>query len=620
MMTLFFFVSRFLNLFPKALLVYLANVTGSVFCYAFPFRKDVILGNLRLAFGSSWTEELYQAAVRENYRHYARVLLEILLSLSWSKERCRSEMGFIGFENFEPYVKEGKGGIVLTGHMGNWEYSILGASATGLPLDVVVKEIRVSFLEKFVRFLRRKTGARLLLETGTAKDILRAVSDGRFVAFILDQYMGAPIGLPVKFFGHTAGTAAALALISELRDVPIFPANNYRDEKGKIIMEVHPPLKFSGLSENKNERLHQKTQVFNDTLEGFIRERPTQWLWIHRRWKEFRGETRWPVGSVSTAILTLVFLMSCSSAKVVSDSPTGIALPPDATIQVPVIAGPAPEVLDEVPKPSPKPEVVKKEKKKKSEKMIDSVSTNTTVKGMTTVPPDRVPFEIGERIEINLRWTALSAGRAVMEVREGPSFNGRPTYHLWGNVLSSKLVDAIYHVDNTAESFIDKAGFMPYKFLLHMVESKQLKETRVSFDHANGKAFYWAKRISERWGPQDIDRQDTLVPQARDMWSALYYARALSYQLHKTQTFVVYENGQNWTISLTPVAMELIQSPVGAFHCFKIQVKVTLNNVLTPMGDTFMWLSDDSKKYLVKFDTKIKIGSMNGIITSIKEH
>ena len=233
--------------------------------------------------------------------------------------------------------------------------------------------------------------------------------------------------------------------------------------------------------------------------------------------------------------------------------------------------------------------------------------------------PDRIPWEIGEKLEIDLTWTAIPAGRAVMEVNDGPAFNNRPTYQFTGNVLSSRLVDAFYHVDNSVESLIDKSGLVPYKFLVHMVESYQKKETRVAFDHAHHKAFYWAKRISQKWGNQDIDRSDDVSPEAKDMFSALYYVRVLNYSLGQKQTFPVYENGQNLDVELTPVANEVVTSRAGVFQCWKISVKVALNNVLKPMGDTFLWLSDDSKKYLVKFEAKLKYGALLGTLSSIQE-
>jgi hypothetical protein len=220
---------------------------------------------------------------------------------------------------------------------------------------------------------------------------------------------------------------------------------------------------------------------------------------------------------------------------------------------------------------------------------------------------------------IDLTWLALPAGKGVLEVREGPTFQGRPTYHLWGNVLSSKMVDTIYHVDNTIESFVDHQGFVPYKFLLSMLETAQKKETRVAFDHPQAKAHYWSKRISEKWGNQNLDRTDQIIPLTRDMFSGLYYARFLNYELNKKHNFWLYENGQNMSVEVTPIGKEIVNSGVGVFQCWKIKVDVRLDNVLRPTGDLFMWLSDDSKKYLVKFDAKVKIGSLLGRLVSIKE-
>jgi Kdo2-lipid IVA lauroyltransferase/acyltransferase len=633
MKNVLYILSILLNALPQRFLFACADGFGIFVFTVIRFRRQVILDNLKTAFGEEKSPAELLCIAKKNYQHYARVLVEIILSVTWTKEDYLKKTVPEGFENFEPYKNAKKGGFVLASHMGNWEFSIATAAALGLPCDIVVKESRTPIVENFLKWFRRKSGAGILLETGTAKEILRSLSQGRFVGFILDQYMGAPIGLPVKFFGKTAGTAAALALMTERKDTPVFVANNYRGSDGKIHIEVGPPISFGELSEDKNERLHQKTQIFNNVLESFVRQHPEQWLWLHRRWKPFIGETRWPITQKTMALTILALVLAACSSTPSATTPTGIALPADPNISTPALSNvPYDEpVPTPSPTPSPSPTPIPPVKKKKKGSVKEETKTQAPVtppaqvaspvanKVLTIVPADKIPFEVGERVEMELKWTALPAGRAVLEVREGPVFNGRPTFHLWGNLLSSKIVDAVYHIDNTAESFIDRAGIMPYKFLLHMVESKQLKETRVAFDHAQGKAHYWAKRISERWGPQDIDRVDNLTPQARDMFSALYYARALNYKIGQKQTFIVYENSQNWEIGLLPIATELIHTPVGAFQCHKIKVTATLNNVLTPMGDTHMWLSDDSKKYLVKFDAKIKIGSLYGVLSSVKE-
>ncbi len=628
-----------INLIPKKLRYYLGKILGYAFYRLVGFRKNVISSNLKTAFGPSLSEVEVETLMRKNYEHYGVLFFEFLASVIWKKKDYLQNIHRVGWETLEELAEKKEPCILLTSHLGNWEYSIAVAAAVGLPIDVVVKEAKSAFADKYLQWYRRRTGAGIFLESGTAKDILKSLNQGRHVAFILDQFMGPPIGLPVKFFGKTAGTAAALALMTDKRDIPVIPAYNYRDENGVVHIVIEKPIEFKNLPEDRNERLYYKTQMYNDILESQVRKHPSQWLWLHRRWKDFRGESRWQIKSETVlATFSILFLLSCSSQQ--TTSPTGITLPSDPTISAPAISGKEKNLDDynvtEEIKPvepitaAPLPnevadKKVKKGKKKMEQKIITPTPTPVMipegkVKAVDVVPSDKIPFEIGERLEINLGWLALPAGKAAIEVKEGPVMAGRPTFHFWGNVLSSKVVDAVYHVDNTIEAFVDKQALIPYKYLLHMLESVQKKETRVSFDHTNKKAYFWAKRISERYGPEDVDRQDAFVPESRDIFSALYFARTLNYQLNRKQKFMVYENANNWEVELLPVANELVTTSVGAFQCWKILVKVALNNVLKPTGDIYMWLSDDSKKYLVKFDAKIKIGSLYGNLTSVREH
>ncbi len=626
-------VSLFLNRIPIAPTNLISDLLGWFFYAVIRFRRTIVESNLQLAFNSEKTEDEIQALALLNYQHYGRTLFEILRSITWSRAQYLKKTFLKGEEHLKLLALENRGGVILATHLGSWELAASTVAVHGLALDIVVKQSKSAMGQKFLDWYRNRFGVGVFFETQTVKEIFRSINSGRFTVFILDQFMGPPIGVPVSFFGREAGTAAGLALFCEKRDIPVFPAYNYRDLQGRICTVIEPQVEYGNLSEDRDTRIYQRTQIYNDVMEKMIRQHPEQWLWLHRRWKEFTGTSRWVPKTNSLKLVfipMLFFLAACSSQP---SSPTGIVLPPDPQISAPIFQSALPsdiedEMLNQSPVIVPKAKTpIKKQKAQVTERSLPKRKEppETTLaldksSAFHVIPSDKIPFEVGERVEMDLRWLAIPAGKAILEVREGPVMNGRPTFQLWGNVLSSKIVDAIYHVENTAESFVDRQALLPYKFLLHMVESKQNKETRVSFDHANGKAFYWAKRISERWGNLDVDRVDTLVPQAKDLWSAIYYARYLNYKLNEKQMFVVYENGQNWNVELTPVANELVTSRVGAFQCWKILVKVSLNNVLKPMGDVYMWLSDDSKKHLVKFDAKIKIGSLYGVLSSIREH
>lgn len=610
-------ISLLLCFLPRRAQLALGDAMGWVWFHVIRFRREIVLSNLKLAFGNELNESQLRHLALQNFQHYGKTLIEIVASLSWSKEDFAKRVVIEGWDHLTPFLEKKTGGFLLTSHLGNWEFAICAVAARGMPLDVVVKKSRTPAAEKFLQWYRRRTGAGIFLEEGTAKDILRSLSRGRFIGFILDQFMGPPIGLPVQFFKNTAGTAAALALMSDRREEPVIPVFSYRDAGGVWHTIFEEPIFYDALSDNKEERLHQKTQRFNDVLERQIRAYPSQWLWLHRRWKPFRGESRWklPAVGVTTIFAFMLLLAGCTAPR--GKSETGIEIPPDPTIAVPSFTELENSLAVATPTPEPiKEEGPKKSKKKKPEKKVVAPPVEEK---FVVIPAHQIPFAVGERLEIDLNWMAIPAGTAVMEVKQGSVFNGRKSFHLWGNVLSSRLVDAIYHVDNTIESYVDAEGLIPYKFLLHMVESAQTKETRVSFDHPSKKAFYWAKRVSQKWGPMDVDRTDVLVPNSQDMFSGFYYIRSLDFVLNQKQTIKVFENGQTLTIDLLPVANELVVSKAGAFQCWKVAVAVNLDNVLKPSGDLFIWFSDDLKHYPVRFEAKLKIGSLFGVLSSIRE-
>lgn len=623
-MLLYYFLtvlSWFFNLLPRAVALRIGDLFGLGWYWLIPIRRAHVVKSLTSVFGYQKSEWEINKLASQNFRHYGRCIVEILRSITWSKKRLQKEVTIHGLENARQFYKAGKGGFCLASHLGNWELLAASGAAYGMPVDVVVKRAKSKMFESFLKKYRKKSGMGLIVETGTAKDIMKALDQGRFIGFMMDQFMGPPVGIEVNFFGMPAGTLTSLSYFVEKKNVPVLPAYSFRDENGRLHTVIEPPLEYPAFSEELETRMYERTQFYNEVLERMIRRYPEQWLWLHRRWKPFRGEPRWQIKKAATTVTTLLllFLAGCAST---GETPTGIVLPPDPNIAVPKFEA---QTAASETKPAEITPVVeapaKKEKKvKKAVKETPTPTPAVTPKALfDIIPPDRVPFDIGERMEISLGWMALPAGTAVVEVRNGPMFNGRPTFHLWGNILSSKLVDTIYHVDNTIESFIDKEGFIPYKFLLHMLETHQKKETRVSFDHMQSKAFFWAKRVSQKWGDTFDDRADALVPQARDMFSALFYARTLNYELNKKQSFFIYENGQNWEVELLPIANEIVTTKVGAFQCNKISVTVRLNNILKPTGDIFMWLSDDSRRYLVKFEAKIKIGSLYGNLVSLKE-
>ncbi len=602
----------FLRALPRVFRLGLGKAIGWFWFHILRFRRGLVLEHLRLAFGSEKSEADILRLASKNFENYGHILVEFLLSIGWSPQKVRENIPFDGLDHLQAALAKGKGVFALTLHLANWEW-MAGSLASHFPTEAVAKHTKNPAVDEFLLWQRNNMGLDILYESGTARDILRALGKNKIVIFANDQFMGPPIGLPVRFFGKRAGTAVGLALLSERCPAPIVPVYAHRDERGVLRVVAEPELKLPPFSENKDDRLYEKTQYFNDFLEARVREYPDQWLWLHRRWKAYRGEPRWQsmLHWVPTAGLLVGLLAACASPQTRQETPTGIAIPAEVVVNVPDVA----QVENAGVAPAPPPAVTKKLKKVPIKpESLPSYSGNPKV-----FRPDQIPFEIGERMVIGLRWSALSAGEVRMEVREGLGFQGRDTFKIWANVLSSPVVDAIYHIDNTVESYVDKEWLLPYKFLLHMVETHQLKETRAVYDHKLNKVHYWSKRLSKKWGDEVQDRIDDALPLAQDMFSGLYYARVLDYKLGEPREIPIYENKQNVVATLMPVGKEMIHTKAGAFQCWKLAVTLKINNVLRPTGETVLWLSDDWKKYIVKFDAKLKFGSLIGELNSVRE-
>ncbi len=605
----------------------LGKLLGNLMQLMMSRRSQIALENTALAF-PQMTKNERKLFVRKHFEHQGQLIVEVLDSLRWRRAEFEKRIKVTGSEILHQLQNEGKGGVILFGHLGNFELAILGIGLTGIKYDVIVKGFTSRQFWSFMTWHRSRTGARIRSESVPMNELWKAFSDGRFVVFVLDQFMGPPIGIPVKFFGQTAGTAAGLALITEKSPVPVIPMRSFRDQNGNLEIQFEPPLVTESLSEGRSARLYEKTQAYNDVLESLIRENPTQWTWLHRRWKEFKGVPRW-----AAPVFFWVSLLLANGCAFSHKTETGIALPPDPTISIPDVVAQNPDggpagkataagVLEEPPPPA---EPVKKAEKKKKGRRVEKATAAAfspavePPKKVRAASWDKIPWEVGEQMVIEGSWMGLPAGRATLEVRPSSEFGGRNAFHFWANATSSRLVDAILHVDNTIETYVDAVGLFPYKFLLHMVETYQNKETRVSFDHNRGVAYYWSKRISQKMGNDDQDRADPFPPFSQDMWSSFYFLRVQDFQLNKKIHIPVYENAKNMVAELIPVANELVHTKAGVFQAWKVLVELKLNNVLRPSGAMYMWVSDDSKRYLVKFDIKLVIGSLNGELVSIRD-
>jgi len=189
-----------------------------------------------------------------------------------------------GFQMFEEAVAEGRGCIVITGHLGNWEIGGAAASARGIPLDVVVQRQANPLFDNDLNRTRNRLGMEVIERGEAPRGVLRSLRGGRAVALLADQNMRAG-GIFVDFFGVPAATAKGPALFALRTGAPVLLGVALRLPGGRqryrVVFE-RIPVEVTGNLDGDVERL---TALHTAMLQRYVEAYPGQYFWQHRRWK-----------------------------------------------------------------------------------------------------------------------------------------------------------------------------------------------------------------------------------------------------------------------------------------------------------------------------------------------
>lgn len=195
-----------------------------------------------------------------------------------------------GIEHIEAARDSGKPAILFCGHLANWELPTI-RQKTGLDLHVVYRKPNNSGVDRLLRRARR-AGCASQIEKGPhgAREIVSMLRKGGVIGMFVDQKMNE--GLPIPFFGHDAMTAQAIAHFALKFKCPLYPFRIERLSGCRFRITVLPAQPVVETA-RKDEDVKRILTNINLLLESWIRERPEQWLWIHRRWpKDFYSEQR----------------------------------------------------------------------------------------------------------------------------------------------------------------------------------------------------------------------------------------------------------------------------------------------------------------------------------------
>lgn len=247
-------------------------------------HRRLCFRNLEIAFGSSLGKKEKKRIARSAFLHFGRMIFDTI-KFAQLKETNRASLFQIeGIENLHQALAKGRGALIFSAHLGNWEIASWPVASL-VPLHVVARPLDNPVLDKEWQRLREKLAAKVISKFQAARPILQALKANEAVAILIDQNVLRSQAVFVDFFGRLAATTPAMAIFHLRTGAPIVPIFCLMTPNKKYHLKISPPLFFNLSSRPEPELLLQITQILTKIIEQEIRQTPEQWLWFHDRWR-----------------------------------------------------------------------------------------------------------------------------------------------------------------------------------------------------------------------------------------------------------------------------------------------------------------------------------------------
>jgi KDO2-lipid IV(A) lauroyltransferase len=275
---------KLLGILPRPLARALA-IAISQLVYLFHVRlRQVGMRNLEMAFPEK-SEKERKRILRAEFTSLGRQLAELCQFPRYTPENIDEVVIYEQLGNYERAYERRKGVLFLTAHFGGWELSAFAHSLHGHRVNIVMRPMDNPYLDGMLQSYRTMHGNKVVPKDDFVRGLLAAMKAGETVGILMDTNMTPPQGVFVDFFGIPACTASGLARIALRTDAAVVPGFTIWDESlRKYRLRFDPALELVRTGDLEAD-IVTNTQNFTKVIEGYVRQYPEQWLWVHRRWK-----------------------------------------------------------------------------------------------------------------------------------------------------------------------------------------------------------------------------------------------------------------------------------------------------------------------------------------------
>ena len=285
----FYFFSWLFKVLPFPVIKAISGGLLAMVYFVLRRMRNAAMNTLEIAFGKEKSQAELKKICKDCFYNAGRGVIE-LGSFTERPALIKKAFSFEGNsrENLDAAFKEGHGVIGISAHFGNFPLMLLYLAQMGYPTNAIIRPSRDEIIEKDFQASRSRLGLKTVhsypREACVAQS-LKALRDNELLVVLLDQNTGSKSGVYVDFFGQKAGTATGPIIFAMRTGAPLLPIFTLRKDNGDthtVVIEKHFYLEQKASDE---ETIQYNVQKLTNIIEGYIRKYPTEWGWMHRRWK-----------------------------------------------------------------------------------------------------------------------------------------------------------------------------------------------------------------------------------------------------------------------------------------------------------------------------------------------
>jgi len=279
----------FTRLFSLRAIGRFSRVLADLGYYLLSRNRKLAIANLSLVYAKTKSPMQIREMARQTFREGARGAFELMYFFGRGhiEDGCRLVRETEGLENLRRALDKGKGIVALSAHFGN--FILLGATLNrlGHPCGSIMRQMRDERLEAMFTDLRNEMMQIIIPKfplSHSVRESLRWLSRGNVLVMYIDQRSKA--GAIVDFMGFPTSTATGAAYFALRSGAPVLPMFVLRRDDGYYKLLIGPEVAVVTTGAFKTD-VDINTARFAKVVEEYIRQRPTQWFWFDRRWKQF---------------------------------------------------------------------------------------------------------------------------------------------------------------------------------------------------------------------------------------------------------------------------------------------------------------------------------------------